>query len=175
MKRKSLFILILLFVPGLMFLNYIGVFTSIRIEESQMGPYHVVFKKQTGAYKFAGNTILEVKNALVNTGIALNNSFGIFYDDPKINKETTLKYDAGYIVPQNFKDTTGAGLQMQDLPRKKCLKVVYPNKNFLSIYSGIAKVYPKLFKKAQAMGYRKRPVMEIYESDNILYLMPLEK
>ena len=99
----------------------------------------------------------------------------MFYNDPKITKEKLLKYDAGFILQLALQDTTGTGLQVRDFPKISCLTASYPNKNFLSVYSGIAKVYPKLYKKAKEMGYGKRPVMEIYAADKIIYLMPLEK
>ena len=175
MKKKSLLLLLLLFVPGLLFLNYIGVFTSIKVEVMQMGPYQIVYKKKSGAYKFSGSTILEVKTALTKKGIVTGNAFGIFYDDPKITREAALKYDAGFIVPTPIQDTTGSGLQSNLLKKTTCVMAAYPNQNFLSVYSGMAKVYPKIFKKAKELGYSKRPVMEIYEADKIIYLMPLEK
>lgn len=140
-----------------------------------MGPYNLVYNKKSGAYKFAGNTIIAIKTALHKKGIAMGSAFGIFYDDSKLIKEAALKYDAGFIVPQPLKDTTGTGLQVRYLPKKNCIMAAYPNKNFLSVYSGMTKVYPKLFKKAKELGYGRKPVMEIYEADKILYLMPLEK
>jgi hypothetical protein len=171
MKKNTVFILLLLVIPGLLFLNYIGVFIRVKVTEKTMGPYYLVYKNHVGEYKFAGQTIAEVRNLLLKNGYKPENSFGIYYDDPKKTKIENLRSKVGWLVNAPFSDTLLTDLHYIGLPKQNYIYVEYPNRNFLSIYSGIAKVHPKLYKYAKDQEYKKSPVMEIYTADKIIYLM----
>jgi DNA gyrase inhibitor GyrI len=175
MVKKSLFLILLLFIPGLLFLNYIGVFTKTVFKEQMTGPYSLVYKEHLGEYKYAGNTIHEVGALLVKNGIKDGTNFGLFYDDPKKTKKENLRCDAGILFKTALKIKLPEGLKWKEFPLQNCLIIEYPNKNFLSVYTGIAKVYPKLFKYAAEKGFKKAPVMEVYEANKIVYVMPLGK
>lgn len=172
--KKGIFIILALFIPGLFFLNYIGVFTRVKIEEKFMGPFQLVYKEHIGEYKYTGAIIGEVFKTF---GTQKNDGkgFGIYLDDPKKTKKENLRSEAGVLLIKDSVGIVAGDLKLKRFPLQKCLVVEYPNKNFLSVYAGIAKVYPKLFKYIEKKGYKKVPVMEIYEEKKIIYVMPLQK
>ncbi len=174
MKKRGVFIILLLFIPGLLFMNYIGVFTSVVVEEKVMGPYQLVFKEHRGEYKFAGAVIAEAFKVVGAENANQGRGFGWYYDDPKTTRKDSLRSDAGILFAGAFKDSVPVGFSIKEFSLQKCLVVEYPNRNFLSVHNGIAKVYPKLFKYAAAKNYKKAAVLEIYEEKKIIYLMPVK-
>ncbi len=175
MKKKGILIILVLFIPGLLFLNYIGVFTRVKIREKMVGPFQMVYKEQKGEYKFTGAIIASVYKSIKAENLPGSRGFGMYYDNPKITKKEDLRSDAGVILNNAIEDTNRNGFLRKEFPLQKCVLIEYPNKNFLSVYTGMAKVYPKLFDYVVTNGYKKVPVMEIYEESKIIYLMPLVK
>ncbi len=175
MKKKSILIILLLFIPGLLFLNYLGVFTQVKIEEKMMGPFQMVYKEHKGEYKYTGAIIETVYKNIGSENMDGSRGFGIYFDDPKTTKKENLRSEAGVILKSQIIDSIGIGMKHKEFPLQRCVVTEYPNKNFLSIYTGIAKVYPKLFKYMETKGYKKEPVMEIYEEKEIIYVMPINK
>jgi hypothetical protein len=67
------------------------------------------------------------------------------------------------------------GYKRLEFPNVSCLQVELPFKNKASVFIGIMRAYPALFKASAAQNIHQ-PVMEIYDVPNhkVRYIMPVE-
>jgi hypothetical protein len=65
-KRIITWLFFLVVIGGAALLYYTGYFTTIVIEEKDMGPYHLVYEVYTGDYSTVGPTMDKIYNGLID-------------------------------------------------------------------------------------------------------------
>lgn len=157
------------------FLIYLGAFSSVTVSEQEMGPYHLVYRDCKGDYSQTGKIIEKTAKALTQEGANLLRACGVYYDDPRKVKKEDLRSEVGFLVaePDLVKFTASTSFKTKTLPLQTYVTAEFPFKNMLSIYVGIFKVYPKLTQFAGERGYPPGPMMELYDQPggHITYMM----
>lgn len=180
---KILISVILIIIIGfLSFLYYMGLFNSIEVTKTELGPFYFVYQQYIGDYKKVGTIVNNVYFDLLKQNILPLNYVGIYYDDPKIIKKAKLRSEAGcFIEEKNFKKL---GIIKKKYKAKKIKKYTYlsakfPFKNDLSVFFGVIKIYPLIQKYAKVKHYKLSYSIELYESPmvtenpTIEFLMPI--
>jgi hypothetical protein len=160
------------------FLAWMGAFSEIEVRESTVGPMLLVYKTQQGNYRQTRGTVKQALRYLDGLGLKSTQGFGLFHDDPRVVPETELRSEAGAVLEvgeeSNITQLPEA-FASRIFPAQKSLTAVFPLKNFLSIYIGLMKAYPKLSKELEARGSKPGSAMEIYNSEagTITYVFAL--
>ncbi len=178
---KILFILsIIVVIVSIVFLNYIGFFSNIIIEEKEMGPYVLVYENHKGDYKGTAKIQDDIYYSLLsNHNIKTYKGFGIYYDNPKEVATENLRSIAGCILDKSDYDKKDylikSGYNINEIATRKSLVVEFPYKNNFSVVAGIMKVYPKIEKYIKENGLENKEMMEIYDvpGGKIIYLMEI--
>ena len=172
----GIFLLVLIGVA--IFLNYIGFFSKMIIEEKQMGPFVLVYDEHKGDYKGTAKIQDDIYYSLLNNyKIETFKGFGIYYDDPKKTPTEKLRSIAGCILEKSdyekIETLKEDGFKIKEIVKQNSVVVEFPFKNTFSIIAGIMKVYPKIEKHIEENNLTKNEMMEIYDtpSKKIIYLM----
>ncbi|MDV6235477.1 GyrI-like domain-containing protein [Leptospira ellisii] len=172
---------LLLGVSSLLFLIYMGAFSPVEVKEEVRGPFFTIQHERIGDYRNVGQTFETLQKELPLSGIKDFKLFAIYLDNPNDVPKEKLRCEVGAILSEPI-GTLPSGLSLpltiRTIPARKYLLAEFPLKNFLSIFLGIYKVYPKLFRACEAQGcdLKGRPSMEIYEpltERRTTYLLPL--
>jgi len=171
-------IFLLLLIGVVIFLNYIGFFSKIVIEEKQMGPFILVYGEHKGDYKGTAKIQDDIYYSLLNDNkIETFKGFGIYYDDPKKVPTEELRSIAGCILEKSdykkIETLKERGFKIKEIIKQNSIVVEFPFKNTFSIIAGIMKVYPKFEEYIEKNNLTKNEMMEIYDnpSKKIIYLM----
>ncbi|WP_425460437.1 GyrI-like domain-containing protein [Leptospira sarikeiensis] len=175
-------IIVFLFVSGVGYFYYLGGFDKIQVKEEELGPYYVLSHDRVGNYRKVGDTFEAVQKEFSEKGFKNYKLFAIYKDDPNKIPEDQLRCEVGVLFEQPLAEVpTGFSLPLQykTIEKKKYLSVDFPLKSFLSIFLGIAKVYPELMKACSDRGcdLNGKASMEIYEpvvEKKTKYLLPLD-
>ncbi|TGK33290.1 GyrI-like domain-containing protein [Leptospira gomenensis] len=172
---------LLLGVSSLLFLVYMGAFSPVDVKEETRGPFFTIQHERIGDYRNVGKTFETLQKELPLYGIKNFRLFAIYLDNPNDVPKEKLRCEVGAILSEPIPALPSGlsiPLTMRILPARKYLLAEFPLKNFLSIFLGIYKVYPKLFRACEERGcdLKGRPSMEIYEpltEKKTTYLLPL--
>jgi hypothetical protein len=171
-------LIVLLLMTAAVFLWYMGFFSTLQVNEQEMGPYTYVFERFIGPYWETEQIFKKVEHSLKAEGIASDKAIGIYYDNPAVVLKDKLRSDCGLV------------LEDKDLPRvpdlkkkysvatiakKMCIVVEFPMKNKLSYMFGPMRAYPALLKYMQDKGYKMAVPFELYENDKIFFVMEIVK
>ncbi len=162
-------------------LAYMGVFSTVKVVEKEVGPYTLVVERYAGEYKDTGKIFEKVYKAVKNEGIQTTRGIGIFYDDPKSVAKDKLRSDCGVILEGKDLDKVPAlrkkKFNIMTIRKKKSMVAEFPLVNTFSYMIGPAKGYPALMKHMQEKGYKMSAPYEIYDmrGGNILYVMEIVK
>jgi effector-binding domain-containing protein len=176
-----LIILLVLLAAAASYLYYLGIFSSVVVQEKTIEPMKLVYRVHYGDYRQIGKVIDGVYASLeAKFKIKATKGFGIYYDNPKATETNALRSIGGCILeekdyaklPQIEKK-----FKISTMPSSKCVVIEFPYKQQLFIMAGIIKVYPELEKYLHKKGYKEAPVMEIYDTANkkIVYISPIRK
>jgi DNA gyrase inhibitor GyrI len=176
---KVVSILVLVVAIGiLVFLNYIGFFSKVTIEEKSMGPYMLVYEEHKGDYKGTQKIQNHIYDALIGQhDIQTFKGFGIYYDDPKKVAKEDLRSIAGCILEENdypaIERLQANGFNIKEVASGESMVVEFPYKNPFSVFIGIVKVYPELNRYVESKNMTPKEVMEIYDipARKIIYIM----
>lgn len=159
---------------------YLGVFSTVKVTEREIGPFTYVYEKYVGPYQNTGPVFDKVYKALKTDGIESLLGIGIYYDNPKTVPTTKLRSDCGSII--EAKDLRKLvklekKYQVAMLDKSNCLVAELPIKSVLSYMIGPAKAYPAMTKYAIAKGLKAGLVFELYDMPHskILYVMQIIK
>ncbi|EMN49340.1 hypothetical protein LEP1GSC088_3680 [Leptospira interrogans str. L1207] len=108
--------------------------------------------------------------------------FSIYLDNPNEVPKEKLRCEVGALFSEPLeKIPNGLSLELKirTIPSKKYLTAEFPLRNFLSIFLGIYKVYPKLFRACEERGcdLKGKASIEIHEpltEHKTTYLLPLD-
>ncbi|MFA4844310.1 MAG: hypothetical protein WC632_05090 [Candidatus Margulisiibacteriota bacterium] len=183
MKILKWFLIVVLIVIAavLSFLWYLGVFSTLKVSEREMGPFTIAYKHYVGEYKDTGKVFMEVSNAMKDLGLEVSNksdSLGIYYDNPATVAKDKLRSDCGIVIAG--KDLAKApallkkGLKVMTIGKKPCVVAEFPIRNVMSFMVGPAKGYPALAKYAAQKNHKAGRMYEFYDMKNNLILFTLE-
>lgn len=171
-------VLLVITVAVVLFLNYVGFFSKIIIEEKEMGPYVLVYEDHKGDYKGTREIQDNIYYSLLNNyGIETFKGFGVYYDDPKKVSKEELKSIAGCILEESHYNSIEKlkenNLKVIKTKKQKSVVVEFPFRNMFSSIIGAMKVYPEINKYAKKNGFDQKEIMEIYDipAKKIIYLM----
>ncbi|AXR60480.1 GyrI-like domain-containing protein [Leptospira mayottensis] len=181
MKIFALSILVL----GLLlvvFLFYMGAFDQVRIQEETKGPFYVLSHERVGDYRNVGLIFEVLQKELPEKGIRDFKLFSIYLDNPNDVPKEKLRCEVGALFAEPLSkvpEGLSLDLKTRTIPSRKYIFAEFPLKNFLSIFLGIYKVYPKLFRACEERGcdLKGRASMEIYEpltEHKTTYLLPID-
>ncbi|MFA5098095.1 MAG: hypothetical protein WC490_05650 [Candidatus Margulisiibacteriota bacterium] len=163
------------------FLVYMGVFSSVKIEEKEMGPYTLVYEHFVGPYSQTGTVFSRVYESLKADKITTRDGIGIYYDDPSKVSKDRLRSDCGCLIDsKDMKKVKSLGKKYKLKTIKKSLSMVaeFPIRNSLSYMIGPMKAYPALEAHMKKNGYfsqkngRSAVPFELYQmgSNRILFV-----
>ncbi|PJZ41359.1 small molecule-binding protein [Leptospira kmetyi] len=166
----------------LAFLFYMGAFDRVQVQEEVKGPYSVLSHERIGDYRNVGITFETLQKELPEKGIRDFKLFAIYLDNPNNVPKEKLRCEVGVLLSEpisKIPDGLSIELKARTIPAKKYLFAEFPLKNFVSIFLGIYKVYPKLFRACEEKGcdLNGKASMEIYEpltAHKTTYLLPLD-
>ncbi|SKC62929.1 hypothetical protein [Maledivibacter halophilus] len=176
---KIILIALLVIIVGIiLFLNYVGFFSKIVIEEKKMGPYVLVYEEHKGDYKGTRKIQDNIYDSLLNKyGIETFKGFGVYYDDPKKVSKEELRSIAGCILEESdynsIKKLKESNFKVTEIPKQNSIAVEFPFKNAFSVFIGIMKVYPEINKFVEKNGLNQKEIMEVYDvpAKKIIYIM----
>lgn len=156
---------------------YLGGFSSVTIEEQQMGPFTVLYKDMVGADMSQVGTITrEIEAALKAAGFVSHKPFDIFYPDGHA--------EIGFVVAVNEAPTYGlveklsmfeSKYKIKFIPAGTFMTTTFPWKMVWSYMVGFMKVDPALEAHRKKNGYRKTWAATRHDDAVITYLQPIEK
>jgi len=175
-----LVIFLVLVVALLAFLAYLGVFSTPKVTEQQVGPYTLVYEDYIGPYSNTGQVLSKVYNALKKDGIVTLKGFGIYLNDPKTTTPDKLRSQIGCVLEEN--DLGRARVlrkkyKIMTWKKTNCLVAEFPIRNNLSYMIGPLKVYPVMNKAMQAKGAKLEACLELYDlpAQKTLFIFKLAK
>lgn len=144
------------------FVYYLGVFKPVIMDMGEFGPFHLVYKKHTGAYHKIVPIIESVEQWVkTQPGESCVQSFGEYIDDPKQVEQDRLRSHGGCllqkpllteILPKEFEQKT--------LPKQFFIRAQFDGSPAIGPY----KVYLKAQNLMEEKGLVPNgPVYEIYE------------
>ncbi len=162
--------LIVLMVALLLFLVYMGMFSKLKVQEKQMGPYTMAFDKFIGPYSKTKVAFDNVYNKLKEKGFNSTKGIGIYYDDPAKVPANELRSDCGSVIEDadfiRLIELQGV-VEVQTIAASKALVVEMPIINVMSYMFGPMKAYPAIVKHAKEMNVLLSDVSyEIYDMPN---------
>lgn len=170
----SLFVFLIVCIVGLA--SYLGIFKTIIFQETEVGPFKLVYEEYVGDYK--NTPIIQdriYKSLLDEFKIETTKGFGIYYNDPATTHKDKLFSEIGCILEEKDYGKISeieAKFKVKDYPKQKAVVTEFAFKNKLSVMIGIFKVYPALAKYITDKGISPSEIMEIYDVPNkkIVYI-----
>jgi len=166
-------------LSGVIFLAYLGMFSTLEPVERVMGPYTFVYEEFAGPYRDTGPVFDKVNAALEKEGIQPPRGLGIYYDDPAKVPADKLRSKCGSIIEgENLKkfEKVKEKFKVIVIEKSRGVVVEFPIKNALSYMIGPMKCYPFMAKYIQEKGYKlKGNAYELYDipGAKTLYVFPL--
>ncbi|KAI9556996.1 hypothetical protein GHT06_016790 [Daphnia sinensis] len=176
-----IFLLIIFFTSVCYFLVYSGLFApiEIRAERPSFTSLRIAYKFARGPYKNAGHLFTEAHSLIPEL-----KTIGIYYDDPQQVNPSELRYCVGIILSEGESEPDSThlstcleyGFKELVLPAvDHAVITTFPFKSTVSIFIGVARVYPKLAEYIKESKLCAHPMIEIYEDDKIIFMSPLSK
>ncbi len=171
---------ILVLIVGLFIaLVYSGLFSTIEIQEREIGPFTMVYRHYVGDYTQAAAIQHEILSALKGLyKIPSGKGFGVYYDDPQHVEKHKLRSDVGCIIetkdPQLLEKIRERYL-VKEYPSTLSVVSEFPYKNQLSVFLGVVRVYPRLEGYLKSKNYKISPALEIYDLSNRKIVFSFQK
>lgn len=175
---KWLFLIVV--VWGFALLYYSGYFTTIVIQEKDMGPYTLIYQQATGDYSKVGPIINALYDKFAyDEQIKSERGFWIYYDNPWLVAADQLRSDVGVILEDQYLSQLSrlqSKYTIKTWEKQKSMVAEFPYKGQISIVAGVLKVYPVIKKYVADKWYTMQPVMEIYDKTNkkIYYIVSIK-
>jgi len=173
------FATLLILLTIILFFAVAGLFTHIEIKttETKLGPMVMAYKTCVGPYKNAGDLFTESWSLLPHRG-----QIGLYYDDPQNVPENEQRSAVGPILSKGDEKPVK---EEMDIMVKHGYKIFYlpdpgfvvtttfPFRTTFSFMIAIWRVYPKLKKYISEKSLCAYPAIEVYQSEDIIFMMPL--
>jgi len=173
-------LLLLLFASVCFLFVYSGLLSPIDIgtRRPPFGILRIAYKFARGPYKNAGHLFTEAHSLIPQL-----KTIGVYYDDPQQVDPTDLRYCVGVVLPddktladEHLKTLSNHGFKETILPAVEHAVITkFPFNNTISIFIGVARVYPKLAEYIQTEKLCAHPMVEIYDKDHIIFMAPLSR
>ena len=165
--KKFIIVLFVLVAALFGFLVYSGLFETVEIKETEMGPFRLAYREHTGDYAKAGEILEEVYTILLkDLKVTTGRGIGIYYDDPKKVPENKLRSEIGCIIEERDAPRIAdiaKKLKVKEIPRQKVMSAEFPHRNTVSLFIGIFKVYPAIEDYISRKGYGHDYSIELYD------------
>jgi len=178
--KNFLIVLIAVIIILLSFLAYMGVFSTISIEEKTMGPFTYAYIEHIGPYSGVGEPMAELYEKMEAADFNSTDGIGIYYDDPKKTPAAELRSEVGSIIaPEDIDkiEKNSDKFSFNTIEEKKYLVAEFPIKNIMSYMLGPMKVYPAFNEYLVAKDIEvPTKGIEYYDMTNkqILFMMEIE-
>ncbi len=175
--KYALLVLAILIIAILGYVGYSGIFSSVKVEEKEIGPYQLAFIERYGDYSKSGKFIDSIRKIIEKQNVKYSETFGIYYDNPQRKKVDSLHSIIGCILNEadslKFAELTRNGIRIEKMGQTKAMVAEFPFRTSLSIMFGIMKAYPAINEYAASHNFQLMPSMEIYSDGKILYTMEI--
>jgi len=176
-----LIILLIVFFVSICFLFvYSGLLSPIDVgtRRPPFGILNIAYKFARGPYKNAGHLFTEAHSLIPEL-----KTIGIYYDDPQQVDPSDLRYCVGVVLPddeaiseEHMKTLSQQGFKKISFPAVEHAVIAkFPFNNTISIFIGVARVYPRLAEYIQAEKLCAHPMVEIYDHNQIIFMAPLSR
>ncbi len=163
MKTQWKYFLLAFVVPLVAILWWVGAFTDVTVETSQMrGPYHYAYLANGGDYSKLPDRQLQALGELKAQGVEHGAGLTVMQNDPRTTAKDKLMAQTGYLVAADAK--VREPLRLADIPARQV--VVAHVRATPRLATG--KVYAALLKYLDTNGMRlKVPTVEIYRNSEL--------
>lgn len=176
-----LIVLLIVFFASVCFLFvYSGLFSPIDIgtRRPPFGILNIAYKFARGPYKNAGHLFTEAHSLIPEL-----KTIGIYYDDPQQVDPSDLRYCVGVVLPddeamsqEHMETLSQHGFKKASFPAVEHAVIAkFPFNNTISIFIGVARVYPRLAEYIQTEKLCAHPMVEIYDQNQIVFMAPLSR
>ena len=163
-------IILVVVLSFVIFMGYLGMFSTLEPYEKVMGPYTFVYEDFTGPYKDTGPVFDKVYKGLEKDGIKTTRGIGIYYDNPSDVPAEKLRSKCGSIIEDDIDlkklEKLKGKYKVMTIEKTQSVVVNFPIKNAMSYMVGPMKCYPALMK------YSKEKKLEMKNHAYELYDMP---
>ena len=174
MEMKKVFIIIgsiigLLTLVVVIFLALMGMFSSPKAVEKEMGPYFYVYEEFIGPYQNTGPVFDKVYKAMTDAGIKSTLGIGAYLDNPSEVPDEKLHSQCGaiYDIADSAKvEKLLPTYKLGKIEKKTFVVVEFPIKGAMSYMIGPVKCYPVLAKYFEEKGMKAVESYEIYDMPN---------
>lgn len=159
---------------------YLGVFSTLNIEDKKEGGFTAAGLEFTGPYSEVGKHMKAVDEKLKSAGITSKRGFGIYYDDPKTTPPKKCRSFIGTVLEEKELDKISRlrseGFKIDYIPLSEAVVTTFPAKSSLSYMIGPMKVYPAMSKYLEDKKYTVTRSLEVYDmpAKKITYIMQYE-
>lgn len=175
--KWALIVLVVLVLLAAGYLVYLGVFSSPKPYEAEMGPFTIAYESFTGPYAKTAPVFAKVYNALKEKGITARMGLGIYYDNPAQVPAEKLRSDCGVVLEKGDQVKLKGKFKVKRLARASSVVVEFPVRSTLSYMIGPMKAYPALMKYAQEKNLKGTGTYELYDEANkkIFFVLTIGK
>ncbi len=179
MKKILIILAVVISIP-VIYLTYSGLFASVVIEETEVGPLTFAYAEHKGDYSKIGPVMDQVYQDLLKDGLETYKGIGVYFDDPQMVKKEDLRSYGGSVIEENdIEKFNKVKDKYKSMTTPKYLSVTaeFPIKTKLSFIIGVIKVYPKIGNYIKEKNYKTiAPPMEIYiENEKTVYVFPISE
>jgi DNA gyrase inhibitor GyrI len=163
------------------FINYMGIFDKISVNEKEIGPFKIACKEYKGPYQQTEKVFNEVSKLLGSEyGLQPSRGIGFYYDDRRILLPGNFRSKIGFIIEQGDYaklPEIAKKLEVIDYAATKCVVVEFPLRNNFSYQVGPVKVYPEIAAYCSKHDIKYTFAVEIYDMphNKIIYALQEEK
>ena len=143
--KKILLLVFIIIIAILGFLSYQGLWASANIEKSEEGGYLMIGMEHRGAYYKISNTMNRLEKEVTEAGIENPNFAGVYYDDPDMVAEDSLRSFAAVIInnpADSAKLVSMKGFKLVNIERGNALICDMKTHGMVSTIIAVYKAYP---------------------------------
>ena len=171
MKKPLLIVVAIIVIALAVLAAYMGVFTSVQVEERMLGPFTLVYREMNANnLKLVGEITDSLSAILAAKKIESRKPLDVFYPDGHAEIGFAVE---GYIPEQIAFPADVA--KVRTISAQQCMAVTFPWRNPLSFIVGYMKVDPALAKHRKERGYAQSEAYSLNNGDTITYFQPIVK
>ncbi len=170
--------ILVIIVSFLLFFWYSGFFSTIKIEEKQTGPFHILYRELIIDYPQADSELEIIMAELSSKGYDVRLGAVMFYGNEGRDSGGSRKCMIGVVVePQDIIRIGRAGKQFRHklIGRQYSIVASFPYTNHFSIFAGHYKAYPAIRNYCYENNYPPEPILELHDQPGrtINYIMKI--
>ena len=151
-------------------LTYLGMFSSLKLEEREMGPYPFVYTQEPSTdFGKIGRLTKALGDRLETAGVTDRKPAQLYYPVGR-----GIQNQIGCVVDRAVgPEVLGAETFFRPIPAQRYVVAQFPFHNPLSFIVGYFRVDPAFKEYRKAKGLPESSAMVILDGDTIVYLQPL--